>query len=237
MSARNITLDEFLAPVSVALGHSSPAENIDELDTQSLIRPHVTDGLSHEELIQRFIDESHLLGIDVRRATVATISDIMRELVEENGGGAVIADANARLDDLGIADACKKASNTIRLARWNPQSTRDENIEQAEMATIGVTFAYAAIAETGTVVQPCSDLCGRSVSLLPAVHIAVIDAATIEPSMIAVLRRLEKERADGQKLPSQICFISGPSNTADIELVRVEGVHGPTKVCYLILDD
>jgi L-lactate dehydrogenase complex protein LldG len=81
-------------------------------------------------------------------------------------------------------------------------------------------------------VQPASTLCGRSVSLLPLTHIAVVDAADIVGTMADYLRTVDKDA-----LPSQICFISGPSATADIELVRVEGVHGPMYVHYVILEN
>ena len=100
-------------------------------------------------------------------------------------------------------------------------------------ATYGITYASAGIAETGTVVQPTSALCGRAISLLPLVHIAVVDAATITPTMLQIMEDLAAR--DG-KLPAQVCFISGPSATADIELVRVEGVHGPMYVDYVIVE-
>ena len=60
---------------------------------------------------------------------------------------------------------------------------------------------------------------------------AVVDAETIEPTMLEVMKGLE-----GESLPSQVCFISGPSATADIELVRVEGVHGPMYVHYVVVE-
>ncbi len=79
--------------------------------------------------------------------------------------------------------------------------------------------------------QPTSPQCGSAVSLLPLVHIAVVDASTIVPTMLEAMQELDAV----EKLPSQVCFISGPSATADIELVRVEGVHGPMYVHYVIV--
>ena len=108
----------------------------------------------------------------------------------------------------------------------------------AQFAPFAALTGYdAAIAETATVVQPCSPQCGRSVSLLPSVHIAIIYADTIVSAMRDVLARFEEDRAAGKDIASQTVFISGPSNTSDIELVRVDGVHGPTKVTYIIVED
>jgi len=107
-----------------------------------------------------------------------------------------------------------------------------QNVDAAFVATYGITYATAGIAESATVVQPTSPQCGRAISLLPLVHIAVVDASTIQPTMLEVMQDLGN---DG-KLPSQVCFISGPSATADIELVRVEGVHGPMYVHYVIVE-
>jgi len=70
-------------------------------------------------------------------------------------------------------------------------------------------------------------------SLVPPVHIAVLDAKNIHRNMTEAM---EKEGwADG--MPTNALFISGPSKTADIELVLVFGVHGPKELVLFILED
>ena len=84
--------------------------------------------------------------------------------------------------------------------------------------------------------QPITPQCGRSVSLLPLVHIAVVEASTVVPTMLDAMQDLEKRSGEhGKDLPSQVCLVSGPSVTSDIELVRVEGVHGPMFVHYVLV--
>lgn len=230
-----VTLEEFLAPIASRLGHdaSTPAPIFDA----SLARtPHVTDELSAPELIERFCAEAAALGTELSRCASADLAKTLAQVVKKNGAGLIVLPAEQRFDELGLVKELQ-ADPANELYRWSPEAGREQNVQQAASANIGVTFVYAGIAETATVVQPCSAECGRSVSLLPAVHIAIIDAKTIVPAMRDVLQRMEGERKEGRDLASQTVFISGPSNTADIELVRVEGVHGPTKVTYIIVED
>lgn len=228
------TLDEFLAPIKERLGHvgERPAP---AFDASLAVQPHVTDELDKAALIERFCAEAAALGTELSRCTWENLGKTVVHVVQENGAGRVILPSEARFDDLQITQKLvAHVANDV--VRWDPARGRERNIELAASANIGITFVYAGIAETATVVQPCSAECGRSVSLLPSVHIAIIDAKTIVPAMRDVLARMNADRAAGNDLASQTVFISGPSNTADIELVRVEGVHGPTKVTYIIVE-
>lgn len=229
------TLDEFVAPIRERLGHG-PNTPKPVFDAKLTITPHVTDTLEHSALVERFCAEAAALGTELSRCNSESLGRTLVHVVQENGAGRIILPSEARFDDLGLTQ--KLVAHTANeVHRWDPALGRDRNIEVAASANIGVTFAYAGIAETATIVQPCSPECGRSVTLLPSVHIAIIDANTIVPAMRDVLARLEEDRAAGNDIASQTVFISGPSNTADIELVRVEGVHGPTKVTYIIVED
>jgi L-lactate dehydrogenase complex protein LldG len=103
----------------------------------------------------------------------------------------------------------------------DPGLTNDQ-LEQSD----GVLTACAlGIAQTGTVVLDCGPGQGRrALTLLPDYHLCVIREGQIVglvPEAVNLLR-------DSAATPGRpITFISGPSATSDIELTRVEGVHGP----------
>jgi L-lactate dehydrogenase complex protein LldG len=92
---------------------------------------------------------------------------------------------------------------------------------------IGVTGAFAAIAETGTLVLASGPDTPATGSLLPETHIAVLGAARIVPHMEDAFALV---RDTFGQLPRAINFVSGPSRTADIDQTIVLGVHGPARV-------
>jgi L-lactate dehydrogenase complex protein LldG len=99
---------------------------------------------------------------------------------------------------------------------------------------VGVTTAQAAIAETGTLVLESERERHRLISLLPPVHIALINSTDICLTMGEALKKL---RSDWPlKMSPAITFITGPSRTADIELTLTIGVHGPKEVYVIIID-
>jgi len=95
-------------------------------------------------------------------------------------------------------------------------------------------MAELALAESGTVVLFSHLGSGRSVSLLPAYTVVVIRKNDIRPRLTQAMSFLREQIGSG--LPTAINFISGASSTADIELVRVQGVHGPLAIAYVIVD-
>ena len=97
---------------------------------------------------------------------------------------------------------------------------------------VGITGAYCAVAETGTVVVLSGPETPPTVSLLPETHIAVVPAGRIVTRMEEAWRLM---RSEFETLPRAVNFISGPSRTADIEQTVTLGAHGPYRVHLIVV--
>ena len=94
----------------------------------------------------------------------------------------------------------------------------------------GVTGAVVAIARTGTVVLDGGDVSGRRLlSLVPDLHVCVVRAGDVVADVPQALGRVDPR--------CPLTFITGPSATVDIELVRTQGVHGPRTLHVIIVSD
>jgi L-lactate dehydrogenase complex protein LldG len=94
-----------------------------------------------------------------------------------------------------------------------------------------ITGCTVAIAETGTIVLSGGAHEGRrAITLVPDIHICVVDEARVVELVLEAFMTL----AELGMQTRPITFISGPSATSDIELSRVEGVHGPRELVVLV---
>ena len=99
---------------------------------------------------------------------------------------------------------------------------------------VGITGAFCAIAETGTLMTLSGPRTPATTSLLPETHIAVVRSGRIVRGMEEAWALLRAERG---VLPRAVNFISGPSRTADIEQTLVLGAHGPYRVHIVLVGD
>jgi len=101
-------------------------------------------------------------------------------------------------------------------------------VEQCEGV---VTECFCGVAESGTIVLHHSETEGRRViTLLPDWHLCVVRASQIVETLPEYFARAGSEGArehGSEWLPRLVTWISGPSATADIEMTRIKGVHGP----------
>ena len=107
---------------------------------------------------------------------------------------------------------------------------------RVEQDAVGVTWASALIAETGSVVLCGNDGQRRSDSLLCRHHLALVRCRDIHRDLASFLATLPGERLH-QVVGSHLTLITGPSRTADIEKVLVIPAHGPAQLTVVIVDD
>lgn len=125
-----------------------------------------------------------------------------------------------------------------RQTNGKPESTDERTLfrSRVETAFIGITSADYCLAETATLVMKTVPGRDRSVSLLPSIHVAVIELNQIFgnlPELYAYLKYEGKPPEWG--LTNCLTLISGPSKTADIELTMVHGAHGPREVYLYVI--
>ena len=162
-----------------------------------------------------------------------------------------VADYGSRVDVVredGVAAAVEAAARAFGVTSlvvpadlpraWIPRDVEpivEAGLEARALDRIGAALTGCAlgIAETGTVVFDAGARQGRrSLTLVPDVHLCVIEEEQVVDGVPAALRRLSTELRRSRR---PLTFVSGPSATSDIELARVEGVHGPRRFGLIVV--
>jgi L-lactate dehydrogenase complex protein LldG len=155
----------------------------------------------------------------VRRVSDEELTDALRVACEQREARRIAVPAQA----------LPWTIDGVELARDDPPLS-PRQLDELDGVLSGCALA---IAETGTIVLDGVGACGRrALTLVPDYHLCVVRSVGIVPSVPDGVAALARAAAEGQP----ITFISGPSATVDIELVRVEGVHGPRTLDVFVVE-
>ncbi|AHG74871.1 LutC/YkgG family protein [Mannheimia varigena] len=226
--------ENFLNKLAQRMGR--PRQNVPE-PMPVLENNHAITRLTDREqpqLCQEFIDFARVMMADVVEAKEADLPQAIIDICEKYGGASVIVNNDQRLKDLGITAAIQAKYEESYIWDFNQPET---NFEKAKNANIGVVYAEYGLAESGGIVLFSDKEFGRSVSLLPEKSVVVLRKSTVLPRVAQLAKILHDKAQRGERMPSCVNIISGPSATADIELIKVVGVHGPVNKIYLVIDD
>jgi L-lactate dehydrogenase complex protein LldG len=111
-----------------------------------------------------------------------------------------------------------------------PDAERDALFESV---SAGLTLSRAAIAETGTIALWMSAQSPRLLSLVPPIHIVIVEGHTVHDTLFDLMQ--QASWADG--LPTNVILVSSPSKTADIQQTLAYGAHGPKQLIVILVED
>jgi len=168
---------------------------------------------ARKPLAAQFIEELTALCGNVIRVAEKDLTPRMVDFLHERGIERVV------VDDLGAEFMAAQAQG-IQIVREPDPSVR-----------AGITGALFGIADTGTLVMIGGEGRPLTASLLPEIHIAILRASEILPSLPEALRKPEIRGAAAAAL------VTGPSRTGDIEMTHTIGVHGPKELHVFLIDD
>ncbi len=207
-----------LARIRHALAHPSSR---DAIAAEYAVIPRSyqrSSSLDRQAILERFVDRLEEYEAGVYFADSNDISATIAEILAKRGKSGLAMPAGLDSDWLPVNFTFQDASN------WDQH--------QLDACPGMLCACTLAIAETGTIVLQNVPGQGRRIlSLVPDYHLCVVWAIQIVATVPEALDRL----AATSTLPTT--FISGPSATADIEMTRIKGVHGPRFLDVLIVGD
>jgi len=179
---------------------------------------------SEDPLIQRFRQALEaVVGNCLIVASESEAAEAVKQIIEQTGAQLVaISDAPLVRRVLEQTE-----TSTTLLEDCVPPALFD--------CDLGITSAQWAVAETGTLVLESEAEQHRLVSLVPPIHVAIIEASRIRETLAEVLQSIGEQGKD--EMSRTVTFITGPSRTSDIELTLAIGVHGPGELHVIVIQD
>jgi L-lactate dehydrogenase complex protein LldG len=209
---------EILGRIRAALTDVPASERAGDVPVKRHYRR--TDDRPRDELVTLFGERVSDYRAVVQRVAAAALGDAITRACADQALRTVVV-------PVGLPDAWLPAG--VRLVR-------DEGLSAAELDRVdgALTGCAAAIAETGTIVLDGGPLSGRrALTLVPDHHICVVSADQIHGQIAEAFAAVGTAVTERH---APVTLVSGPSASSDIELERVEGVHGPRQLTVLIAD-
>jgi L-lactate dehydrogenase complex protein LldG len=229
--------EKFLEQVAINLGRERRTTLVSKPTWKHQPQHKVLKDYSQEQLVDVLKEQCTRIHTEVVEVTTDSLNGGLEKILTQWNARSIVHWDDQRFEEYGVSNFLAEASsNGMDVHRWNP-TIKEKNISIAERADIGITFADMTLAESGTVVLFSDKGKGRAVSLLPTCYIAIIPKSSIVARMTQATTFIHHKQVKEGVVPSCINFISGPSNSADIEMNLVVGVHGPVKAYYVIVED
>jgi L-lactate dehydrogenase complex protein LldG len=204
-----IAREEILGRVRTALG---PDPDIREIPRDYV----VASTLDRTARVERFAERAAEYRATVWRCSTQDIRAAVSAALADHGARRLVAPD-------GLPEEWRPDG-----IEWLFDGQRQLSVEELDGADGVVTGCALAIADTGSIVLDAGERQGRrALTLLPDLHVCVVRSSQVVGTVPEAIRTLGDAVRTGRR---PVTFISGPSATSDIELNRVEGVHGPRRL-------
>ncbi|UTR10316.1 lactate utilization protein C [Evansella sp. LMS18] len=230
--------DKFLNKIASRFGRERISSAVERPDWKFRPQDEVLKDASQEELVDVLKKQCANIHTDFYETEKKDLPKILDQVVSSYGGGSVITWKDERYAQWGLDSLFKEEwpKNNIDVREWDFENG-EQSIAKAESANTAITISEITLAESGTTVVFSDKDKGRMVSFLPATYIALVPKSSLVPRITQAARKMREIQQETGRVPSCINFITGPSNSADIELNLVVGVHGPIKASYILIND
>ncbi len=191
--------------------------------------------LSEEELLEVLTESCRRVHAQLMKTTRDNLLNVLDHVFTDYQDGQILLPQVPLVEDYDILNL---QNESRRFVKWNLAGTkREDNIHLAETSNIALSFPKFLLAESGTIVVESSDVQGRSFHFLPRHYVAIVKKSQVVPRMTQAASYFDEKVQHQQRIGSCLHFISGPSNSGDIEMQLVTGLHGPVAVSYVLIED
>jgi L-lactate dehydrogenase complex protein LldG len=206
--------------------------------------------IQKEELLKTLIEAAKPINLNVaaladESAVAAAIVELVQQKEPEWGEQkSVVSWQHSLIERLNLADGLQRLKVPVYFTEGGdsdgqkdmPLENRKQFRQQVIDSYIGLTSADFCMADTAALVMRTRPGQARSVSLVPSIHVAVIEMDQIIADLKELVALLKWDTAfKTEGLTNCMTFISGPSKTADIEATMVHGAHGPREVYIYVI--
>jgi L-lactate dehydrogenase complex protein LldG len=179
--------------------------------------------------LDRFRAMFEAMKAEVHDVDAATWPHRLRTLLDNRGVRSVLHGDGSPVGTQ-LAAAWSGDPQAPRLIAYD-RAVEDSKDDLVHRIDAGITWASAGIAETGSLILWPTVREPRLMSLLPPIHIALVEEDSIRDN----LAELMAAQGWAMRMPTNIVVVSGPSKTADIEQTLAFGVHGPKELIVLVI--
>ena len=215
----NAARERILGAVRRSLGRAGPLPESVRAGLERRLAaptPNLKPALS-EDPISLFVRKAN--AVHARVSTVPTLAGVSEVVVRH-------------IEDNGLDDAIVVAPE-LEGVQWSNRLVVEERAARGS-DRIGVTGAFAGIAETGSVMLLSGPESPTTLNFLPEDHIVVLRESRIVPHPEDAWALLREKRGS---MPRTVNLICGPSKTGDVELVILEGAHGPRRFHVVVVQE